>query len=166
VDPTGQFWRCHAAVVGRNADKARAYVLEQINTAINITESQEEDGEKQKQQTKQSIEGYLDELSAEEALKLACQSIEHACSSSGRGQRVPFVASSSTDPSTSEDTKELTPLGPRLMALALYKKHGHEVKNDIRWYSQTDLLTIYGGGGDRSAGATSSSSDEAFNEDG
>ena len=147
--------------MGRNADKARAYFLDQINIAINTTESQE-DG--QQQQTKQSIEGYLDELSAEEALKLACQSIENACSS-GRGQRVPFVVSSSTAPSSSEDTKELTPLAPRLMALALYKKHGHKGKDDVRWYSQTDLLAIYGGG-DSSAEANSSSPDKALNENG
>lgn len=131
MDPTGQFWQCHVAVVGKYEGKARSYILEQINAEQNMTAPHS------------SMQLYLDELSKKRALILACEAIHH----SFRGSQIPFVSSSSPTTTNKNNNDDIQVTGyPRLMALSLQRKvgqtYGEEMADKVTWYSQEELIKL------------------------
>jgi len=60
IDPTGQFWKCNAIVLGRYADKAEEVLYKRI------TEADEDDG------PQKDLEEVLREMTWEEAIEVLC----------------------------------------------------------------------------------------------
>jgi 20S proteasome alpha/beta subunit len=60
IDPTGQFWKCNAIVLGRDADKAEEALYKRL------VEADEEDG------PKKELEEVLREMTGEEAMEVLC----------------------------------------------------------------------------------------------
>lgn len=87
VDPTGQFWNCHAAVVGRGSNKVRSYLLRQIAEKLTLQgeTAKPSNDEEMKTATKaekedpaasvssRDVQSYLSTLSVPEAVALAYQ---------------------------------------------------------------------------------------------
>jgi len=86
IDPTGQFWKCSAAAVGKGAGNAEATFLRQVEKwksegelesekrGIKKTQDQIQDLETLvKVLTNKDVKGYFSTLSFEEAVILACR---------------------------------------------------------------------------------------------
>jgi 20S proteasome alpha/beta subunit len=61
VDPTGQFWKCNAAAIGRGAHAAEAHLQELVSA-----------------RTEEANDDFFSNLSCRQALSLACACIEKA----------------------------------------------------------------------------------------
>jgi 20S proteasome alpha/beta subunit len=61
VDPTGQFWKCNAAAIGRGAHAAEAHLQELVSA-----------------RTEEANDDFFSNLSSRQALSLACACIEKA----------------------------------------------------------------------------------------
>lgn len=91
IDPTGQFWNCHAAAIGRGAGVAEQHLLKKVavwgkaivssneeeNTgAVNNRNSNDKEEEIPFSQiSSEHVEEYLSTLNCDSALKLACNLI-------------------------------------------------------------------------------------------
>ena len=87
MDPTGQFWHCHAAVVGRGSNKVRSQLLRRIAEKLALQDKTGEasNDEETKAATEtetedpaasvssRDVQSYLSTLSVPEAVALACQ---------------------------------------------------------------------------------------------
>lgn len=60
IDPTGQFWNCHAAVVGRQSDKAEEALVTKLLDRMGATNDSTDMG------------AYLKTLKCDDALELIC----------------------------------------------------------------------------------------------
>jgi 20S proteasome alpha/beta subunit len=84
IDPTGQFWKCNAIVLGRDADKAEAALYKRLTVVGDDDDENENDDEnsgqqKQQQQQqqqqndkKQSLDDVLQEMTSDQAIKVLC----------------------------------------------------------------------------------------------
>ena len=68
VDATGQFWLCHAAVVGRGCSQAEQKLIEMILSRTSQKSHAEENSHR-------ALQKCLNELNEEDALVLACETI-------------------------------------------------------------------------------------------
>jgi hypothetical protein len=59
IDPTGQFWKCHAAVAGADAYRVEELLYDKIDNGARTSGESE-------------ISSYLSKLSSDEAIRLAC----------------------------------------------------------------------------------------------
>jgi len=86
IDPTGQFWKCNAAAVGRGAGNAEATFLRQVEKwkrgkQLGLEKAGSESIEDQTQDleslvnnlTNNDVEGYFQTLSFDEAMVVACR---------------------------------------------------------------------------------------------
>merc|ERR1739848_162658 len=81
IDPTGQFWDCHAACVGRGAGIADHTILKHVKRWKYKKEGEEEEEDSLTEDssvefqatTKEDVKAYLESLSFEDAIILACE---------------------------------------------------------------------------------------------
>jgi len=83
IDPTGQFWKCHAAAVGKGAGNVEAMFLRKVEKwkRDGMETEQRRLAEDQTQEleslvntlTNKDVRGYFRTLSFEEAMVLACR---------------------------------------------------------------------------------------------
>mmetsp|Transcript_23780 Transcript_23780/g.28057 ORF Transcript_23780/g.28057 Transcript_23780/m.28057 type:complete len:453 (+) Transcript_23780:41-1399(+) len=86
IDPTGQFWKCNAAAVGRGAGNAEATFLRQVEKwkrgkKLGLEQADHESTEDQtgdldslvNNLTNNDVKGYFQTLSFDEAMVLACR---------------------------------------------------------------------------------------------
>jgi len=139
VDPTGQFWNCHVAVIGRGADKARSRLLELIEE--NKGEATAAAAASAERVTNGDVQAFLTRLSMKEALGVACECIQSCMTSIGRGSRLPFVVPQGAKPSSNETQSSiessLASGGPyRLAAFSIARDTPDK---PVRWYSHKEL---------------------------
>ena len=68
VDPNGQFWNCHVAVLGRKAGETQEAIYERIITC--------KKNQSNSNNNTMDVEEYCHSLSTDDALKLACECIQ------------------------------------------------------------------------------------------
>jgi 20S proteasome alpha/beta subunit len=66
IDPTGQFWNCHAVAMGRDADRVEQKLYERLSQEQQQRSSSEQE----------DLGAFLETLTADEALNLACECME------------------------------------------------------------------------------------------
>lgn len=81
-DPTGQFWDCHAAAVGRGAGGAEGEIMAHVAAAKmgkNLGDEEKENVEEMIAMiSPQDVRDYLSGMSFEDAVILACQCIKRS----------------------------------------------------------------------------------------
>jgi hypothetical protein len=83
-DPTGQFWKCHATAVGRNAGAAELVILNKAHEYLkkqSPNENEQDPFEYEeliKTISQSDVENYLQSLSFDEAVILSCECIVRA----------------------------------------------------------------------------------------
>ena len=76
IDPTGQFWKCHATVIGQDADHGEETLHRRLMEGISSLSEQQQQQQQQRQQRQLTIPEYLNSLSYDEALQLAKEVME------------------------------------------------------------------------------------------
>ena len=78
IDPTGQFWRCQGAIVGRDSDRAEEEILSRLGERMvnnNDTRSDDIDNDSDRDAT-MDLETYLESIRCDEALELICDCLQ------------------------------------------------------------------------------------------
>jgi hypothetical protein len=75
MDPTGQFWKCHAVVLGRDADRAEEALYQKLVEQRRVGE---EDDNKDSSTGSRLLDlgEFLETLDSDEAIRLACDCME------------------------------------------------------------------------------------------
>lgn len=73
MDPTGQFWKCHAVVLGRDADRAEEALYQKL---VEQQRVEEDDDKKDSSGTPLDLGEFLETLDSDEAVRLACDCME------------------------------------------------------------------------------------------
>jgi hypothetical protein len=140
VDPTGQFWQCHAAIIGRAADKARSHLLELIATHASSTTTSTD-------HEHHVPLSYLNDISTRQALVIARECIEQSLKKGNFLTPLSTKASSQLQQGN-DNTQQLK---PRLLALSIERstssQQQQEEDNDtskqtpqtVQWYTEKDL---------------------------
>ncbi len=72
MDPTGQFWKCHAVVLGRDADRAEEVLYQKLVEQRRVGEDDNEDSSS----ILLDLGEFLETLDSDEAVRLACDCME------------------------------------------------------------------------------------------
>jgi 20S proteasome alpha/beta subunit len=87
VDPTGQFWNCHAVAMGRSADRAQEE-LYQLALKRQRVEA-DIDADNDNNDNNNNVAMLFEELTSEEAMDLACECMESVLFPKKQGQVPP-----------------------------------------------------------------------------
>jgi hypothetical protein len=66
IDPTGQFWKCHAVALGRDADRAEADLYRRIMERLSSNGDDDDD----------DVAAFLKNSTVDEVVALACECME------------------------------------------------------------------------------------------
>lgn len=107
VDPSGQFWSCHAAAIGRGAGLAESLLLEELSEKV-ASDLDERDGEEDggdkdsdgrqssESMSSEEVKACLTSLSVDDAIEIACKCIARVYGGDAIGER-PTVYTSEGD---------------------------------------------------------------------
>lgn len=123
IDPTGQFWECQVAVVGKGATKVRALILEKMASEIRGENSTDTDNN---QATNAELHEFMNQLSIQDAIKLACGCLHQPTPESKPSNR------------NETDATALPSFKPPVLAFSIQKTATGKQK--VLWYTPKDLL--------------------------
>jgi 20S proteasome alpha/beta subunit len=121
IDPTGQFWSCDAAAVGRGAGVAESFLLKEITQRMkspaNVEDTEEDDEEEEENDddgiddgmaslTNQDVKKFLLSLSVDEAIALAQKCVLKVYEEEEEELKLPAHDNDEQDPSDAADKKE------------------------------------------------------------
>lgn len=147
VDPTGQFWQCHVAVVGRAAERAKSHLLEliqeQMAASDHTTTTTTTAAATATTTSNDSIVSFLGNLSIPEALNLACRCIQSSSLRSKKeGLPLAFVRQDSNETNTTSSKNETKVLQTPMIAFSIERDNLEGGQGQVRWYNGKDLRHV------------------------
>ena len=170
VDPTGQFYHCHAAIAGRGADKARSTFLKRVAQHAKEQQQQQQQQQQEKETAMENdgastndndaadaiilsvsnadVQTYLNSLSVSQAMAVACDCISQniPASKGSLSSLVQTNTTATTNNSTNSTFSETSSVSKstigRLLAFSMEKEPSKDDKEQkVTWYNQKDLQT-------------------------